>query len=94
MERTEISDEPSGQGSFPRRGNTSCSASRVDTHERLPGGGPARSAGAAPLSLRAAPGLLSRGGGFGSLVVPMAVLLGFAAVLTAVSIRLVRMDAD
>jgi ABC-2 type transport system permease protein len=38
--------------------------------------------------------VLSRGGGIGSLAVPMAVLLGFAAVLTAVSIRLVRLEAD
>ncbi len=38
--------------------------------------------------------VLSRGAGFGALVVPMAVLLGFAVLLTAVSIRLVRLDGD
>ncbi|GAA1641385.1 ABC transporter permease [Catellatospora bangladeshensis] len=38
--------------------------------------------------------VLSRGGGIGDVVVPLAVLLGFAAVLTTVAVRLIRREAD
>jgi ABC-2 type transport system permease protein len=38
--------------------------------------------------------VLSRGGGLGAIAVPMAVLLGFAAVLTVVAVRRMRLDVD
>lgn len=38
--------------------------------------------------------VLSRGGGVGTIAVPLAVLVGFAAVLTAIAVRRVRLDED